>query len=42
MFFAESKLEAILRELSETRYRNAAPLERFSATEDEDRANGQG
>lgn len=36
MFFTESKLEARLRELSETRYRDAVPLERFSATEDEE------
>ncbi|MDF2648129.1 MAG: alpha-mannosidase [Paenibacillus sp.] len=35
MFFTESKLEARLRELSETRYRDAVPLERFSAAEDD-------
>ncbi|CAM3589316.1 MULTISPECIES: alpha-mannosidase [Saccharibacillus] len=36
MFFTESKLEARLREVSETRYRDALPLERFSAAEDAD------
>lgn len=35
MFFTESKLEARLRELSETRYRDAIQLGSFSATEDE-------
>lgn len=40
MLFTEKKLEARLRELSETRYREAIPLMTFSATEDESGANG--
>ncbi len=40
MLFTEKKLEARLLELSETRYRDAVPLERFSAVEDEGGATG--
>ncbi len=40
MLFTEKKLEARLRELSETRYRDAIQLERFAAVEDEEGANG--
>ncbi|SFJ81147.1 alpha-mannosidase [Paenibacillus sp. UNC496MF] len=40
MLFTESKLAARLREMSETRYRDARPLNRFAAIEDEAGANG--
>ncbi|NBD25462.1 alpha-mannosidase [Paenibacillus glycinis] len=40
MLFTESKLAARLRELSETRYRDVRPLDRFTAIEDEAGANG--
>lgn len=40
MLFTEKKLEARLSELSETRYRDAIPLESFLAVEDEAGENG--
>ncbi|MCD9022813.1 alpha-mannosidase [Cohnella silvisoli] len=40
MLFTEKKLEARLNELSETRYRDAVPLESFAAIEDELGATG--
>jgi len=40
MFFTESKLEARLKELNETRYRDAIALESFYALEDEEGAIG--